>query len=87
MCVIHQHDKASRIIFHFNKAHLTDPTIPMWVLKAKGQTHYVDHVDVSEGIGFRTKETPDSSHTKGSIQIKGCLTITQEGKNKIGKIH
>lgn len=43
----------------------------MWVIKAKGQTFYVDHVESS--IGFSTKETPDNSHTKGSIKFKNCL--------------
>lgn len=70
------------IIFHFNKAHLIDSTIPMWVIKHKGNTHYVNHVDVSEGVGFSTKETPDNEHTKGSIKFKGQLTLKEED-NKI----
>jgi hypothetical protein len=57
--------------------HLQNPEIPMWVIKHKGQTYYVDHVDVSPGVGFSTKETPDNPHTKGSIKIKGKLTIYQ----------
>lgn len=68
-------NKRTRIIFHFNKKHLEDPSIPMWVIKAKGETHYVEHVDVSPSVGFSTKETPDNPHTKGSIQIKGKLKI------------
>lgn len=64
-------------VFHFNKAHLTDPSIPMWVVKCKGQTHYVDHVD-SE-IGFSTKETPNNSHTKGSIKFKNCMVLIANG--------
>ena len=64
------------IIFHFNKKHLQDPTIPMWVIKHKGKTHYVHHVD-SE-VGFSTKETPDNPHTKGSIKFKGQLTLIEE---------
>ena len=63
------------IVFHFNKAHLTDPTIPMWVLKIKGETHYVSHVTVEPGVGFCTKETPDNPHTKGAIKIKGTVTF------------
>lgn len=50
----------------------------MWVLKSKGQTHYVNHVEFESGIGFKTKETPDSDHTKGSIQIKGKLKIVED---------
>ena len=55
-------------MFHFNKAHLNDPKIPMWVLKTKGETHYVNHVTAN--VGWSTKETPDSSHTKGSLKFK-----------------
>lgn len=46
----------------------------MWVLKVKGKTYYVEHVDF-ENISFSTKETPDNPHTKGSIKVKGYLTI------------
>jgi hypothetical protein len=68
--------KRTEIILHFNKMHLQDPTIPMWVIKAKGETYYVHHVDVEAGIGFSTKETPDNPHTKGSLKFKGKLEIT-----------
>ena len=64
-------------VFHFNKGHLADPTIPMWVIKAKGQTFYVDHVDAQ--IGFSTKETPDNNHTKGSLKFKNCLISIDDG--------
>ena len=73
------------IIFHFNKAHLQDPTIPMWILKFKGTTHYIHHLDAN--IPFNTKETPNNIHTKGSIKFKKCFlnidsnlnaTITQK---------
>lgn len=57
------------VIFHFNKGFLQDPSIPMWIIKAKGQTYYVDHVD-SEGVKWSTKETPDNPATKGSIKFK-----------------
>lgn len=59
------------MVFHFNKAHLTDETIPMWVLKAKGETYYVNHVECN--IPWSTKETPDNPSTKGSIKVKNCL--------------
>lgn len=58
-------------VFHFNKKHLEDPTIPMWVVKAKGKTYYVDHVRST--VPFSTKETPDNSHTKGAIKFKDVL--------------
>lgn len=64
------------IVFHFNKKSLEDQNIPMWVLKAKGQTFYVDHVDCR--VPWSTKETPDNPHTKGAIKIKnGTLTIDE----------
>lgn len=87
MCIIHHNETSDRVIFHFNKAHLSDPTIPMWVLKSKGQTHYVNHVEFSEGIGFKTKETPDNPATRGSIQIKGKLKIVEEEEKIIGTIY
>ena len=59
------------MVFHFNKKHLEDPAIPMWVIKAKGESYYVEHVDCM--VNWSTKETPDNSHTKGSIKIKDCL--------------
>jgi hypothetical protein len=74
-------------VFHFNKKHLQDPTIPMWVVKCRGDTYYVDHVDVLPGIGFSTKETPDNPHTKGSIKFKGRLSIGEENNKIIAKIY
>ncbi len=59
------------VVFHFNKKHLEDQTIPMWVLKTQGETFYVNHVDCS--IPWSTKETLDNPHTKGSIKVKDCL--------------
>ena len=43
----------------------------MWVLKTHGESYYVNHVDCE--IPWSTKETPDNSHTKGSLKIKDCL--------------
>jgi len=56
------------VIFHFNKKHLQDPSVPMWILKMKGQTFYVNHVDAD--APWSTKETPDNDHTKGSLKFK-----------------
>lgn len=58
-------------VFHFNKHHLVDPETPMWVIKARGKTYYVNHV--TSTIPFSTKETPDNSHTKGAIKFKDVL--------------
>jgi hypothetical protein len=70
-------DKRSEIIMHFNKMHLQDSSIPMWVIKTKGNTYYVEHVDIDAGVGFSTKETPDNPHTKGSLKFKGKLEIKE----------
>ena len=67
------------IIFHFNKAHLADPTIPMWVLKTKGETHYIRHLDAD--CPWSTKETPDNPSTKGSLKFKNCRLIIDEDLN------
>lgn len=45
-----------RIIFAYNKAHNQDQTIPPWIIKHKGETHYIHHLDSK--VGFSTKETP-----------------------------
>jgi hypothetical protein len=78
--------KLDEIIFHFNKKHLIDSRIPMWVIKTKGQTYYVHHVNVEKGVGFSTKETPDNEHTKGSIKLKGKLELTTNGDMVIANI-
>ena len=64
-------------MFHFNKGHLTDETIPMWVIKTHGVTMYVNHVTAD--MPWSTKETPGNEKTKGSIKFKKCkLTIDTE---------
>ena len=73
------------VVFHFNKKHLEDQTIPMWVLKFHGETYYVDHVTCE--IPWTTKETPDNTHTKGSIKVKDCLlTIGEDNCATISKL-
>lgn len=51
----------------------------MWVVKAKGQTYYVNHF--TSEIPFSTKESPDNSHTKGSIKFKECLLVIDENND------
>ena len=56
----------------------------MWVLKTRGETYYIHHLD--SDIPFSTKETPDNPHTKGSIKFKNCfLTIDDDLNAKITK--
>jgi len=61
--------------FHFNKKHLEFPDIvPMWIVKAKGQSFYVNHVDCN--TPWTTREQPDNPSTKGAIRIRrGTLRI------------
>ena len=76
--------KREAIVFHFNKKFLEDNTIPMWVVKHKGETYYVHHMDVK--VGFSTKETPNNEHTKGSLKIRGKLKIYQENGNVLAEV-
>ena len=69
------------LVFHFNKKHLEDDTIPMWVIKFRGETYYVNHVDCS--VPWSTKETPDNNHTKGSIKVKNCLVVIDDSNTAI----
>lgn len=64
------------VVFHFNKKHLEDSTIPMWVLKTHGETFYVNHVDAN--MPWSTKETPDNEHTKGSLKFKEALLVIDD---------
>jgi hypothetical protein len=66
-------------VFHFNKKHLEDPTIPMWVLKFHGETLYVNHVDCE--VPWSTKETPENPHTKGSIKVRDVLLTIDDANS------
>jgi hypothetical protein len=79
-------EKREEIVFHFNKMHIQDPSVPMWTIKHKGNTYYVHHVEVDKGVGFKTKETPDNPHTKGSLKFRARLKITNEDGMIVGKI-
>lgn len=81
MKILLEHNKKERIVFHYNKAHNSDTSIPTWVVKHKGSTYYVNHLD-SE-VGFSTKETPDSEHTKGSLQFRGCLKLIEDDNGEV----
>lgn len=60
----------------------------MWVLKIKGQSHYVTHVTVKPNVGMTTKETPDNAHTKGAIKFKGSVRIfTNDGGEPEAEIY
>lgn len=82
--IIFTTDTKERIVFHYNKAHNQDITIPQWVVKHRGITYYCNHL--SSNVGFETKETPDSEHTKASIQFKGILTIVDDSRGRVAII-
>jgi hypothetical protein len=68
-------------VFHFNKEHLLNESIPPWVIKAKGETHYVKHVECS--VPWSTKETPENPHTKGSIKVKNVDILIFDGNARL----
>jgi hypothetical protein len=69
-------------VFHFNKKHLEDPSIPMWTIKANGKSFYINHLDAN--IPWSTKETIDNPSTKGSIKFKHCLlTINDDNEAEL----
>ena len=70
--------ETKNIDFHFNKKSMEFDFVPMWVVKARGKTYYVAHMDCQ--TGFTTRETPDHPSTKGSLRVKrGTLRIDAEG--------
>ena len=69
------------IDFHFNKGSLEFPFLPMWALKTKGMTFYINHIDAK--IPWSTRELPEGS-TRGMIRLKnGDITIDAEGNATI----
>lgn len=65
------------MVFHFNKHHLINSKTPPWILKIKGETYQVEHVDST--VGWSTKNTPDNPHTKGSIKLKNVDVLIEDG--------
>ena len=75
-------EDARNIDFHFNKISLEFPFMPMWTLKAKGRSYYLNHIDCQ--APWTTRETPDNPSTKGSLRIRrGNIYISSEGKAEI----
>ena len=56
----------------------------MWVVKVKGQTYYIHHLDSS--IGFSTKETPENLSVKGSLKFRGTISIQKINEQLIATI-
>lgn len=71
-------EDARNIDFHFNKISIEFPFMPMWTLKAKGRSYYLNHIDCT--APWTTRETPDNPSTKGSLRIRrGTISIDAEG--------
>jgi hypothetical protein len=65
------------IDFHFNRGFLEYPFLPMWALKTKGMTFYINHIEAN--IPWSTRELPEGS-TRGMIRLKnGDIHIDAEG--------
>jgi hypothetical protein len=78
--------KAKEIVFHFNKGHLFNDLLPMWVVKCKGKVFYVHHV--KSDVPWDTKETPNNPSTKGSIKFKNAgVQIDKNGNAHIYQIN
>lgn len=76
--------KCREVIFHFNKGHMKNPAIPVWVLKAKGKTFYVNHVNAT--IPWSTKEVIGHPSTIGSIKFKkASMYIDEDGCATVGE--
>ena len=74
--------KCKEVVFHFNKGHLQDSSIPMWILKFKGKSRYVDHVTAN--APWTTKETPNNPATKGALKFKNVVvSINQDNHASI----
>jgi hypothetical protein len=69
--------------FHFNKGSLGNPDIPMWVIKAKGTSHYVSHVNAE--VPWSTRETPEGS-TQGMLRFRNCNVSIVDGEARITKV-
>lgn len=75
--IVFQDDSVDRVVFHYNKKHNEDSSIPPWVIKHRGKSYYVNHLEILPGVGFSTKETPDNEHTKAALMIRGKLKIIE----------
>lgn len=71
-------ESCKNVDFHFNKKHLEHDFVPMWIVKAKGASYYVHHVE--SRATWTTRETPDHPATKGAIRFKTCnVSISADG--------
>lgn len=70
-------EKCRVVDIHFNKKSLEIPSIPMWVVKTRGKTYYVNHINCQ--LPWNTMEKAEGA-TRGLIRVSGCsLLIDKEG--------
>ena len=78
-------DDCRTIDFHYNKGSNIFPELPKWVLRTKGKTFYVHHIDAQ--CSWTTRELMDGS-TKGMLRFRNCrLIIDEKGEAKIENIN
>lgn len=71
-----------RVDFHFNRGHNEFPFLPMWVIRAKGKSYYVNEVEAS--VPWTTKARENGS-TKGVMRFPSCsVEIDSTGVAKLG---
>ena len=67
--------------FHYNRGHSEFPFLPMWAIRVKGRSYYVEQVD-SE-VPWTTKGR-NSGSTKGVLRFPKCrVSINSDGIAKI----
>jgi hypothetical protein len=67
--------------FHFNRGHNEFSELPMWIVKAKGQSYHVHHLTAT--CAWSTREVPAGS-TKGMLRFRHChLHIDRNGEARL----
>jgi hypothetical protein len=59
------------VLIYFNKKHLEDPKIPMWVLRVAHKVFKVNHISCY--LYWRTVEFPGNVNNKGAIKVFNAL--------------
>ena len=78
--------ECKNIDFHFNKGHIEFPFLPMWTIRAKGRSYYVQEVEFDVPCTTRERATGSTKgvlrFTRGHVMIDndGVAKITKEGK-------
>lgn len=61
---------ANRVDFSYNRGHNEFAFLPRWIVKMKGKTYYIDHIDSK--VGFNTREL-DGGSTRGMLRFNHCV--------------